>query len=381
MDKKQIFFISSYKEDILKDYEIVINEKEQNQYFYIPKEKNNDKYIIFVNLIEAFPDLNRKIVIYIEITEKKEEKNKPKSNLYNLEINVNDKTCAFIFEYYLKSIKEEFKFKKDYLLSYYLNLKENIGKNSEKFINEDFTLNEKFIFFFEYLLKTKDDIKQYSELYIHLVNNYIEEIKKNKEKEKMNIEILICILIVSYYEENYNSLISLIDLNFKEKEIDYKNINLILPYKEIFFFQITKILEKIKTYKKSHKNGILEIIIIYFIKFSSDNIKLLFDDKEIKEMIINVFKLEKTNYLNGEILDEKMTEIFINHCPNIESILGLLQKNYDYNSYLQNINKNFDTIYKEIKSLKSLKGLFNINCPVSQSNDLNVLVELHNSLL
>ena len=125
----------------------------------------------------------------------------------------------------------------------------------------------------------------------------------------------------------------------------------------------------------------MEIIIIYFIKFSSDKIKLLFDDKEIKKMIIEIFKLEKTNFLNEKLLDEKTTEIFVNQCINIESILGILKLNSNFIDYLKKIEQNCNKIFKEIESLKSLKGLFKVDFSVSLSDNLDVLINLHNSLL
>ena len=98
-------------------------------------------------------------------------------------------------------------------------------------------------------------------------------------------------------------------------------------------------------------------------------------------MIIQIFKLEKTLFLSEEMLDEKITEIFFNHCPNIEYVLGLLKQNDNYISYLQKINNNSKKIFREVKSLKSLKGLFNINFKVSLQDNSSKLVELHHSIL
>ena len=138
-------------------------------------------------------------------------------------------------------------------------------------------------------------------------------------------------------------------------------------------------------YKKNipNKKDILEIIIIYFIKFNNDNINSIFDGKEIKEMILQIFKLEKTRFLTEEILNEneEIIQKFFDHCPNIEYVLGLLKINDNYISYLQKINNNFKKILKEVKSLKSLKGLFKIDFIVSQQDNSSKLVELHHSIL
>ena len=371
-NKKCIFFITSYKDEMLNDYQILINNKNQEQYFLIKIIKKGISYSIFINEIEAIPYKTGKIIIPIVIKKRKKQKNyynNYESNNYNIEIDINEKSYLFLFDYSLIIIKENLSFIK-FLFPF---------QNRQKLINEYFSIFEKFVFFI-ILLNSKTKNSLFYEYYFELSKTLIEHIKKYKEKESINIELLIYILIFSLYKENFFPFTSLIELNIN---IDYsnENFNLIFSNRDKYLPQVMNLLDILKKINTPNKNNILEIIIIYFIKYNYYNINYLFDDKEIKDMIIQIFKLEKTLFLSEEMLDEKITEIFFNHCPNIEYVLGLLKQNDNYISYLQKINNNSKKIFREVKSLKSLKGLFNINFKVSQQDDSFKLVELHHSIL
>ena len=369
-DKKSIFFITSYKDSMLNKYIININKKEQNQYLSFPKEINGKKYSIFINEIDIPSELNDYIKILIEIMERKSNK-KREINEYILEKEYNQEKCIFLFNYSLTTIKEKFVFE------LYWHKRIAPWNKPDKFINEDISNNEKFCYFFNYLLSSKEDIDKFNNYYTQLSQSFIKEIEKNKEQDSINIEIVISILISSLYEKKNFS--SFYDLKLKEKNIELlNNMNLISSLKEHFLSHIIKIIEILK--KKEDKE-ILEIIIIYFIKFDRENIKIIFGDDFKKKLVFKIFQQEKLIFLSDELLDDNIKEIFISQCQNIESILNLLKTNDNYISYLNTINNNFDKIYKEIASLKSLKGLFNINFKVSQEDDFNELVKLHNNIL
>ena len=157
-DKKSIFFITSYKDSMLNKYIININKKEQNQYLSFPKEINGKKYSIFINEIDIPSELNDYIKILIEIMERKSNK-KREINEYILEKEYNQEKCIFLFNYSLKTIKEDFVFE-----LYWHKLIAPWNK-PDKFINEDISNNEKFCFFFNYLLSSKEDIDKFNNYY------------------------------------------------------------------------------------------------------------------------------------------------------------------------------------------------------------------------
>lgn len=276
-NKKCIFFITSYKDEMLNDYQILINNKNQEQYFLIKIIKKGISYSIFINEIEAIPYKTGKIIIPIVIKKRKKQKNyynNYESNNYNIEIDINEKSYLFLFDYSLIIIKENLSFIK-FLFPF---------QNRQKLINEYFSIFEKFVFFIIVLnSKTKNSL--FYEYYFELSKTLIEHIKKYKEKESINIELLIYILIFSLYKKNFFPFTSLIELNIN---IDYsnENFNLISSNKGVFFSQIMKLLNELYKKNISNKKDILEIIIIYFIKFNNDSINCIFDDKKIKEMIL-----------------------------------------------------------------------------------------------
>ena len=124
----------------------------------------------------------------------------------------------------------------------------------------------------------------------------------------------------------------------------------------------------------------MEIIIIYFFKYNYDNVKIIFDDEIIKNKIFKLFEKEKFIFLTKEVLDEKITEIYINYCPNIEQILNILKRCDNYIDYLNKINNNFDKIFNSIDFSQPLTEKFNFDFDVSQE-DFNKLIDLHHSLL
>ena len=191
---------------MIDEYEILINNKNQNQFFLMKKEKKGISYFIFINEIEAIPNDKGKIIIPIIIYEKKNPNkknlNNNAENNYIIEIDINEKSCLFLFDYSLKPINENYKF-----------IKIVFFQDRQKLFNEDFSIFEKFFFFYNNLLGTKTDISLCNQYYIELSNSFIKQIKKSKEKETINIELIIFILIISLYEKNFFSFTYLIYLN------------------------------------------------------------------------------------------------------------------------------------------------------------------------
>ena len=103
-------------------------------------------------------------------------------------------------------------------------------------------------------------------------------------------------------------------------------------------------------------------------------------------MILKVFKRKNTTFIVGKILDEQIIQIFINNSPDIQNILNILKNCENIKTYLDNINKNFESIYNAINSFESFNTLkyditqFIINCNISQYDDIEKIVGLHNEL-
>ena len=184
---KTIFFITSYKEEMINKYQININEKEQNDYKPIKQKINKEKYVVFINEIEAKLNAREKLEIYIKIkeNEKINDKNdKQIANEYLIEIEPNRNSCMFLFNYYLKICKENIKIIKkcfSYLKYYSYN-------DRAYLINEQFSKSQKFYFFFEYLLENKLYNTENKNYYIELSKSFLDEIEKDKEKEEINID-------------------------------------------------------------------------------------------------------------------------------------------------------------------------------------------------
>ena len=369
---KTIFFITSYEEEMINKYQIKINEKEQNDYKSIKQEINKGNYVVFINEVEGILNENKKIEISIKIKEINDKYDKQKVNKYLIVIEPNENSCMFLFNYNLKIIEENINNIKSYFRHYFYYF---YDKDRAYLINEKISKNQKFYFFYNYLLDNKSYNTETKAYYIELSKNFLDEIEKDKEKEEINIDTLLCIL-APLHEINFS-----LKLNFKDLKIkfDFKNTNFI-DKKDLFLTDFLLSLKKLNNKELKNKNEILELIMIYFIKFNINEIHFLFDEKENKEMIYNIFKLEKTTFLTEEILDETIIGIFINNCPKLEDILSILKKSNGYISYLETIKDNFEIIYKAITPLKSLKGLFNIDYNASLEDDSVKLLEIHNSI-
>jgi len=152
----------------------------------------------------------------------------------------------------------------------------------------------------------------------------------------------------------------------------------------IYINQIKNCLEKIKNKKplSKNKNLILEIIIIYFVKFNKGQLEFLFSSDDYKKMIKELLQFEYCIFL-GEILDKESIQIFINHSLDLGNVINILNINNNYIDYLTNIDNNFEKIYSLITSFTSIKELykqFTIDYKVSQLDDLNRIEELHKSI-
>ena len=146
MSNISIIFVTSYNNDILNTYKIFINDNEQSAFYSI--EKGDKK--IFVNEII----LNGKNEIIIKIQYQK------KVNRYKMELDIKkEKKIYFLLNYKIESIQNDIGMIKMIKWKFF-------WKNENIYINEDFSLLDKFSFIYEYLLKKKNDIFQRRKSYI-----------------------------------------------------------------------------------------------------------------------------------------------------------------------------------------------------------------------
>ena len=347
---KIYYFLSSYPEEMMQKYSFTINGQEQDKSFKIKKGTD----LIFINKIHLQKISNEQIVIQI--------KYKEKTNKYRMKLKLKkeeeQKSNIFLFNYELELIpKKEI---------FFINLKTLLFlSNEQKYININLSNNEKFLYFFSYFFNKE------SNLCYELIQAFLREIGS----QKIPIDIGISILVI-YQELNklgsYLSIINRINKNAENGIIDEK----------IFLNGIKNCLAKlstIKTIKINDKNKILEIIVIYFIKYNKKDISILLSE-DYKNLFLDLFKGE-LSFLDEEYLDYEISHKIIQNTPAIQDIILVLKKSKDYISYLTKIKDNIDPIYKAIESLKSLKGIFQADFEVSQGDNIDEFVKIHKELL
>ena len=384
-NNKKIFFMTIYKPNELNSSTISLNNKNQNL-FYLYKEniKGYSLYIDEIDINTYEKEINIDFIIEENKKNLKNENNDSNDSLVKENKNISkyksviqlgqiENDITFIFEYDIK--KEE--------SNLFVKFKDFLNIINEKLFNVKFTNSEKFLFYFDYLLRTKNNISENISFYLSLINDFI----KLNDYFFLPIEIIISIFIVSYYEDT--SFNSFLKLQLDKNNIYFENIsyiNLISSYNNLYLAEIHKCLEKLKTSQIKEKDDLLEIIIIYFIKFNRDHMNILFNDEKTKNMVIDIFKRESTTFIQEDILDKEIIQKLINNSRNIEDIINVLKNCNNYITYLENIHNNLDKIYEAINSSEALIDLkedikkFTIGCDISQLDDIDKFVELHNSI-
>ena len=182
----------------------------------------------YINYIREIPNQNVDSEVALKLSIKKQkgfgswwpfssDKNDEEQN-YELS-NIN--SLSYMVEFKQKQIKNDitflfnysFYYKKPGLITETLKMQNFFDLASKlKHWLEEISISEKFLYYFEYLLKCKVDLDKEIKYYSSLINDFI--VEKNNNNAKINIEIIICMLIASYYEKNFESIINL-NLNKK----------------------------------------------------------------------------------------------------------------------------------------------------------------------
>ena len=361
MEKISIYFITSYTKNMLNDYRILINEIDQKKFanFIVGENKIYiNKVIIPKNKIEEG------IVLVIQ-NEKGEKKEK---NIYKIKINLENKenkSNIFLFQNHLEIISKDISFvNMDFLLRFW--------ENDEKYINEIYySPNQKFSIFYVFLLKVVDsNTTNFKKICNELIESFYEELNDNY----IAIDVGISFLTVYYDDlEKFAYYCPRINKNYKCNMINIKE-------NSDFYLQIIlKCLNNLLKYKKENRNLIMEIIFIFFIDYMGKNIDILLEN--YYQIVIDLFKTEKLYFLDEKYINDEIFEKIIKYNPKIDSILSVLNKCDNYSTYIKRIYNNFDVIFNAIKHLKSLNGVFKINCKVSQMDDINEFNKYHKYLI
>ena len=359
MAETTIYFLTSYVKDFFKEYNIFIDGIAQNKSFHSEIGEN----IIFVNSIKILEEKNEGKTKNKIILENKERK----KNRYYIKRNKKNKSRIFLFDYNLEADLKEIRF---------INWKFiKILAGEEEYLNENYTTNEKFSFFYAYLLENGEinDRKKPKNLYYDLVQTFLEEID---EGNSIPIDIGISVLIIYYEFVDLMKFCKIIKNIDKNSEVDIIKIK---KYRDFYLDGINKCLNNLSKIQNNERNLILEIITIYFIKYQEKNIDILLNT--YKQIFIDLFKAEKLYFLDENFIDEEIFAKIVTHILSEQNILKILNTSENYVSYIKKIIANFDKIYNSIKKLKSLEGIFQIGHDISQNDNIEEFVKYHQILM
>jgi hypothetical protein len=166
-----------------------------------------------------------------------------------------------------------------------------------------------------YLLKTKGNFfeEKSRQFYIGLILSFLKEI--DYSNDLVSIDIIIFILVVfSNNLYDFLKIIKGIQINMEDN-----NYIPIQNYEEIYSSGIIYCLNNLLNMTDSNKNIILELILIYFIKFKNKDIDIILQKKYI-HLLISLFQQNKFYYLKDEIIDEDISQKIIQYIPLIEKI-------------------------------------------------------------
>ena len=354
MEGINIFFLTSYHKDKLNKYNILIDNKKQSDTYLF----QNSDYYIYINEIDLQKTIEGEIEIGIDMI------TTDKIYAYKIKLKQeNNKNIYFLFNYKLSPVKQNL------INAIFSSL------NNGNYIHENLSIYEKFSFFYQYLLNTRDDLSEEKskQFYFELISTFLNELNI---RELLPVDIIISILIV--FNQKLNAFSGII----KGKKINLNdNSNIpIKKYNGIYLKEIIICLDNLLNFNCNDKNLILEIIIIYFIQYKNKDLEIILNEK-YKKMFISLFHQNKLYYLTDKILDEEISQKIIHQIPEIENIVAILKTlSKNYVSYLKKIDDNIEIIFKEIDKLKSLKGLFQVDFEVSQEDNFKEFAELHNKI-
>ena len=283
-----------------------------------------------------------------------------------------------------KTINELFKpiFSKNIISYDETELLNNINLFKEEIFNKSFFDNEKFIIINRASNKILDLIEE-------LIENKITDLKiiikatalDKKSKLRNYFEKNKSTVITAFYEDNYQSLLQMVQNIFREKNINVSNeiINLIIERSKGNRINITNELEKILSFSKINNKIRLEDVL------KLTNLSENYNISELVDQNLSKNKKKTINILNENNLNTEenilILRTFLNKLKKLKNLKINLEKNKNIEQVLSSSKPPIFWKDKEIvkQQLKTL-SLTEIKYLIHKVNDLELEIKKNNQI-
>jgi len=258
----------------------------------------------------------------------------------------------------------------------------NINIFKEEIFNKSFFDNEKFIIINRASNKILDLIEE-------LIENKITDLKiiikastlDKKSKLRNYFEKNKSTVITAFYEDNYQSLLQMVQNIFREKIINVSNeiINLIIERSKGNRINITNELDKILSYSKKNNKIKLEDVI------KLTNLSENYNISELVDQNLSKNKKKTINILNENNLNTEenilILRTFLNKLKKLKNLKINLEKNKNIEQVLSSSKPPIFWKDKEIvkQQLKTL-SLTEIKYLIHRVNDLELEIKKNNQI-
>ena len=258
----------------------------------------------------------------------------------------------------------------------------NIGAFKEMIYNKSFFSDEKFIIINRASNKILDLIEELIEYKITDLKIIIKASALDKKSKLRNyFEKNKSTVITAFYEDNYQSLLQMVQNIFKEKNIKVSNeiINLIIERSKGNRINITNELEKILSFSKINKNIRLEDVL------KLTNLSENYNISELVDQNLSKNKKKTINILNENNLNTEenilILRTFLNKLKKLKNLKINLEKNKNIELVLSSSKPPIFWKDKEIvkQQLKTL-SLAEIKYLIHKVNNLELEIKKNNQI-
>ena len=258
----------------------------------------------------------------------------------------------------------------------------NIGAFKEMIYNKSFFSDEKFIIINRASNKILDLIEELIEYKITDLKIIIKASALDKKSKLRNyFEKNKSTVITAFYEDNYQSLLQMVQNIFREKNINVSNeiINLIIERSKGNRINITNELEKILSFSKINKKIRLEDVL------KLTNLSENYNISELVDQNLSKNKKKTINILNENNLNTEenilILRTFLNKLKKLKNLKINLEKNKNIELVLSSSKPPIFWKDKEIvkQQLKTL-SLTEIKYLIHRVNDLELEIKKNNQI-
>lgn len=258
----------------------------------------------------------------------------------------------------------------------------NIGAFKEMIYNKSFFSDEKFIIINRASNKILDLIEELIEYKITDLKIIIKASALDKKSKLRNyFEKNKSTVITAFYEDNYQSLLQMVQNIFKEKNIKVSNeiINLIIERSKGNRINITNELEKILSFSKINKKIRLEDVL------KLTNLSENYNISELVDQNLSKNKKKTINILNENNLNKEenilILRTFLNKLKKLKNLKINLEKNKNIELVLSSSKPPIFWKDKEIvkQQLKTL-SLTEIKYLIHKVNNLELEIKKNNQI-